>query len=656
MQLENGVSWTDVLERQLAMVKRALKRDVGPECRAKEVNPEGIPTSSWEARCLERGKPVRATWSYGWAVVWMLRCVELVHMKVSDLKLDFHTKMVTVCIRKSKTDQAALGVKRTLKCCGAEVCTRLCPWGLAVRILADLPNARDTTPLFPDHKGMSVQKVKMIKSWIEQVDDGVTGHSGRRSGAMWYARRGMPIHEIGMLGRWKSSAVFRYIEEALQDIPLNSNVAGDRAVLQRINPGTPVPTTNLSDPSTCSSGAREVKSHEAQEVMEGIKPPKKPQKPAVPDQCWAVSVGRNGKISHRVRRASWNLSLASWDTWCGWHFAEKNVKVTLTPKFLATTKKCKKCESAHQSRDVVKEEVSLAQLVNFDQLQTCASKPMPTRFLGSPLLGSQRLAHTASDSPLRGAAKSQKLRVHAKSQKVTKFNMDVDDMDGSGPLRQTRQSPVGGPKAGNAGAGNPTTYTMDDDDAVEASAPAPIPRKGGPKAGNAGAGNPTTYTMDDDDAVEASAPAPIPRKGGPTARNGGNVMTFTMDDGDDDIPEATAGPGRQGSNGGPEDVVRGGSSGDSFGAQRISHALSGESPKAYSTEPEEVIRDDAPELPGAVGNGPRTPSLALSLRGGGSIRLKGGTSKTPSLAISVRGGGSMQLSEKVDDNQAVLCD
>ena len=41
--------------------------------------------------------------------------------------------------------------------------------------------------------------------------------------------------------------------------------------------------------------------------------------------------------------------------------------------------------------------------------------------------------------------------------------------------------PTWGPKAGNAGAGNPTTYTMDDDDAVEASAP--IPRKGGASAG-----------------------------------------------------------------------------------------------------------------------------------------------------------------------------
>ncbi|CAL1146351.1 unnamed protein product [Cladocopium goreaui] len=159
---------------------------------------------------------------------------------------------------------------------------------------------------------------------------------------------------------------------------------------------------------------------------------------------------------------------------------------------------------------------------------------MPTQFLGSPLLGSQRLAHTAGDSPLRGAAKSQKLRVHAKSQKVTKFNMDMeDDNEGSAPLPR---GPVGGPKAGNAGPSNPTTYTMDDDDAVKASAP--LPRKGGPKAGNAGAGNPTTYTMDDDDAVKASAP--LPRKGGPKAGNAGagNPTTYTMDD--DDAVKASA--------------------------------------------------------------------------------------------------------------------
>ena len=85
MQLESGVSWTDVLERQLSMVKRALKRDIGPESRAKEVNPELIPWETWESNGKTSGQPVRTAWAYGWATVWMLRCVELVNMRLGDV-------------------------------------------------------------------------------------------------------------------------------------------------------------------------------------------------------------------------------------------------------------------------------------------------------------------------------------------------------------------------------------------------------------------------------------------------------------------------------------------------------------------------------------------------------------------------------------------
>ena len=59
MQLENGVSWTDVLDRQLTMVKRALKRDTGPEARAKEFNPEEVPQDVWETRTTCTGCPIR---------------------------------------------------------------------------------------------------------------------------------------------------------------------------------------------------------------------------------------------------------------------------------------------------------------------------------------------------------------------------------------------------------------------------------------------------------------------------------------------------------------------------------------------------------------------------------------------------------------------
>lgn len=145
MQLEIGISWPDVLDRQLTMVKRALKRDVGPEVRAKEANPEDISVEAWETKLQIKGMPVRSAWAYAWAVLWMLRCVELVNLKASDVQLNFTKKTVSVNIRKSKMDQKGLGVKRTLQCCRGERCRRMCPWNL-VRTLAEHTVKCDKAP------------------------------------------------------------------------------------------------------------------------------------------------------------------------------------------------------------------------------------------------------------------------------------------------------------------------------------------------------------------------------------------------------------------------------------------------------------------------------------------------------------------------------
>jgi hypothetical protein len=67
-----------------------------------------------------------------------------------------------------------------------------------------------------------------------------------------------------------------------------------------------------------------------------------------------------------MRRTSWNIALAEWDAWCGWRFAERTVKVVLTPKLQQGTNKCRKCEAAFQARDKVKGGVSFAQLISLD--------------------------------------------------------------------------------------------------------------------------------------------------------------------------------------------------------------------------------------------------------------------------------------------------
>jgi hypothetical protein len=120
------------------------------------------------------------------------------------------------------------------------------------------------------------------------------------------------------------SAVFRYIDEALQDIPLNANASSScgNTSTRELRCHALLRTPPIPCPAGSGVGVALLPSVTNNSVQPASL--RRPNKPVVPDQCWVVSTGIHGRTSHRVRRASWNLSLASWDTWCRWHFAEKN--------------------------------------------------------------------------------------------------------------------------------------------------------------------------------------------------------------------------------------------------------------------------------------------------------------------------------------------
>ena len=46
---------------------------------------------------------------------------------------------------------------------------------------------------------------------------------------MHYTHEGMDVAGIMFLGRWRSSAVFRYIEEAMQEMPANRKLLEEKA-------------------------------------------------------------------------------------------------------------------------------------------------------------------------------------------------------------------------------------------------------------------------------------------------------------------------------------------------------------------------------------------------------------------------------------------
>lgn len=134
--------------RQLFLCKKALKRHRGPEVRAKELQVADIESALWTGRCSARGCYIRPAWMYAMAVLWMLRACEVTELKMGDVHVDYDEKTVSLCIKKSKTDQAAKGTRRTLTCCGRQSCTRECPFALTAMVLADRPNGKVSDYLF----------------------------------------------------------------------------------------------------------------------------------------------------------------------------------------------------------------------------------------------------------------------------------------------------------------------------------------------------------------------------------------------------------------------------------------------------------------------------------------------------------------------------
>ena len=288
------------------------------------------------------------------------------------MKLDRERCVVRLFIPKSKMDQKALGVTRCLACCGKVECDPLCPWAVALLALSKLRVLKPSAPLFPSIHDKKLSQYNLVKSWALKLDGSITGHSARRSGAMRYARLGWNIQDIAFLGRWKSSAVFRYIEQALQDVPANLRAFTTPRGSEGSSEMVQVKEKVIKIKEETDNGLKDrVKHAEAKfQQLDGrlaVLEEAKEQGPKMLDYqhgtLWALSKGRTGRLLHVVKQASWNLPLQDWSTSCGWKFARRNVKVELTRNPDEATRRCGKCEELEKLRDKVNGGVELAQLV-----------------------------------------------------------------------------------------------------------------------------------------------------------------------------------------------------------------------------------------------------------------------------------------------------
>ncbi len=350
MHIEGGHWWSDKLNHHLSLCKRALSRGKGPEKRAKEFRVDRMCEAEFDKEVAASKSPRRPGWAFVWAACWMLRSVEAAEVLTSHVKLDKNEKTVRLFIPKSKMDQAEKGVYRTLGCCGCQPCAFACTWRIANLALKEVAQLKRNSEgaLFPCCSGNKVSQFHLIKAWQENLDSELTGHSARRTGAMHYTRAGLSVPEISFLGRWKSSAVFRYVEEALQELPAN----------WRASPVSKAPISHEAVEQTTVSRKRKRTQTEDEDAKKSTTGLAKETSP-----LWAISRGRTGKTAHVVAQAAWNLALQDWQTSCGWHFARLNTKVELTKIDPGKPFHCKKCSEINELRDGVKGGFSLAQLI-----------------------------------------------------------------------------------------------------------------------------------------------------------------------------------------------------------------------------------------------------------------------------------------------------
>lgn len=185
----------------------------------------------------------------------------------------------------------------------------------------------------------------LVSSWQTVFKQKVTGHSARRTGALYYIREGWSIAQVAYLGRWKSSVILQYAEEALASMPANR---AQEIPAQENNVGAAL--MNTVDTSRLEEEWKEALQEEIKAMkadMDGSK-----EEWQKKEKAWAeLSKEVHGKLPAKVQsirqqvvHKNLALSVASpplgWRTACGWSFYGNNF-VFVGNECEVTCDKCK---------------------------------------------------------------------------------------------------------------------------------------------------------------------------------------------------------------------------------------------------------------------------------------------------------------------------
>ena len=347
MLIEKGESWTHQLQHAFIQASRALKRARGPAKKAMEVEQDRwMEAYRREQNEATMGPVHNPALMFAFATTWMLREVELAAIHKEDIMIEPKERIVSLTLRISKGDQEALGLKRTLQCdCQECDWSEPCPFNITKAALDNTPIEVDKIA-HGDDEG-EVEKSQIAGAWRKLFGSKVSGHSGRRTGALQYIRRGWHVPQVAYLGRWKSNVILQYAEEALETMPV---VARTRKIMSTPPSKTEIMTQMAKETDTKAiekmkeTGAKLKKEIDQLKMMQdklddsidrweeisirhqGLLPP--------------VVISRAGLV-HENKRQPVASPVTAWHTRCGWPYGSSSFSFGLD----ITSVTCQKCKT-----------------------------------------------------------------------------------------------------------------------------------------------------------------------------------------------------------------------------------------------------------------------------------------------------------------------
>ena len=221
--LVNGVS-----KREVPNAKRPYNIELIQEIK-KKIDESGNPNQQGDAMIFA-------------AVVmgffFLLRVSEIANIRRSDITIEDNDngRRLILVIRRSKTDQAGMGVARVLR----ETDLEICPVRTMVEFLKGNKNEKDA-PIFGSDVRPRMEVMMKTIAAAKGVDPDLIGsHSLRAGGATSLYIRGVSVTLIQRFDRWKSASFIRYLRyDAIALEPLSLELAKSAGMLEQLKLGRP---------------------------------------------------------------------------------------------------------------------------------------------------------------------------------------------------------------------------------------------------------------------------------------------------------------------------------------------------------------------------------------------------------------------------------